>query len=124
MQWVYVALSSNFVACLAFSLWERGYKRYRRSRRLRTASVRTRIAPKSPAAREQVTFPWLSLRIVGSTGWAEILQNNPFDLVERDLVVAAIVKLGGPEVTKRPDFTHKRTNHELRRSCERYWVRP
>ena len=29
-----------------------------------------------------------------------------------------------PEVTKRPDFTHKRTNHELRRSCERYRARP
>jgi site-specific DNA-methyltransferase (adenine-specific) len=25
-----------------------------------------------------------------------------------------------PEVTKRPDFTHKRTNHELRWPCERY----
>jgi hypothetical protein len=25
-----------------------------------------------------------------------------------------------PEVTNRPDFTHKRTNHELRRPCERY----
>ena len=23
-----------------------------------------------------------------------------------------------PEVTKGPDFTHKRTNHELRRPCE------
>jgi hypothetical protein len=30
----------------------------------------------------------------------------------------------GPEVTKRPDFTHKRTNHELRRRCERYRARP
>src|SRR5258708_1312641 len=29
-----------------------------------------------------------------------------------------------PEVTKRPDFTHKRTNHELRRSCERHRARP
>jgi hypothetical protein len=29
-----------------------------------------------------------------------------------------------PEVTKRPDFTHKRTNHELRRPCERYRARP
>jgi hypothetical protein len=24
-----------------------------------------------------------------------------------------------PEVTKHPDFTHKRTNHELRRLCDR-----
>jgi len=29
-----------------------------------------------------------------------------------------------PEVTKRPDFTHKRTNHELRRPCERYRAQP
>ena len=28
-----------------------------------------------------------------------------------------------PEVTKRPDFTHKRTNHELRRACERHRAR-
>jgi len=27
---------------------------------------------------------------------------------------------GRPEVTKRRDFTHERTNHELRRACERY----
>ena len=31
---------------------------------------------------------------------------------------------GRPEVTKRPDFTHKRTNHELRRPCERYRAQP
>ena len=29
-----------------------------------------------------------------------------------------------PEVTKRPDLTHKRTNHELRWPCERYRARP
>ena len=29
-----------------------------------------------------------------------------------------------PEVTKHPDFTHKRTNHELRRSCGRHRARP
>ena len=29
-----------------------------------------------------------------------------------------------PEVTKRSDLTHKRTNHELRRPCERYRARP
>jgi hypothetical protein len=29
-----------------------------------------------------------------------------------------------PEVTNRPDFTHKRTNHELRRPCERYRAQP
>jgi len=29
-----------------------------------------------------------------------------------------------PEVTKRLDLAHKRTNHELRRPCERYRARP
>jgi hypothetical protein len=29
-----------------------------------------------------------------------------------------------PEVTKRPDFTHKRTNHELRRPWQRYRAQP
>jgi hypothetical protein len=30
----------------------------------------------------------------------------------------------GPEATKHPDFTHKRTNRELRRPCERYRAQP
>jgi hypothetical protein len=30
----------------------------------------------------------------------------------------------GPEVTKRLDLTHKRTNHELRRPRERHRARP
>ena len=29
-----------------------------------------------------------------------------------------------PEVTKRLDLAHKRTNRELRRPCERYRARP
>jgi hypothetical protein len=45
-------------------------------------------------------------------------------------LVPALVDASGdrarirPEVTKRLDLTHKRTNHELRRPCERDRVRP
>jgi plasmid replication initiation protein len=46
-----------------------------------------------------------------------------------DLIIFAASHLndaieGGPEVTKRSDLTHKRTNHELRPPLERHRARP
>ena len=54
------------------------------------------------------------------------LQPHEFKLVvDRGDVAARLIGLANrPEVTKRPDFTHKRTNHELRRPCERYRAQP
>jgi hypothetical protein len=48
---------------------------------------------------------------------------NRFGNVRRDFPDAA-ARLSRPEVTKRPDFTHKRTKQELRRPCERYRAQP